>query len=379
MGLPSIYDYIFAAFAFFLGASIGSFLNVCIYRMPLDMSVNEPKRSFCPSCKYPIPLYHNIPLVTWLILRGRCANCKGRISFRYFGVELLTALLFLGIWLKLWAWGRPGWPDQPWVLALPYWIMASLFVVATFIDFEWFMIPDLITIGGVLLGVLLSFAIPTMQDQESNLMAGIWSLVGAGVGFAALWLVVRFGKVLFGKKRLKFTKAAAFIWVRHDQEADFTVGEDKMLWSDFFYRGNEQVLMDCSWLEIDGERFENSAIRMECEWLHLGGKRWELVKVDEMRGEATNVTLPREAMGFGDVKFIAAIGAFLGWKAVIFTIMAASTVGALVGVATIAAGRREWSAKIPFGPYLALGALVWLFHGPELVQWYWTLMLPTPG
>ena len=84
-------------------------------------------------------------------------------------------------------------------------------------------------------------------------------------------------------------------------------------------------------------------------------------------------------MGFGDVKFIAAIGAFLGWKAVIFTIMAASTVGAMVGVATIAAGRREWSAKIPFGPYLALGALVWLFHGPELVQWYWTLMLPAPG
>ena len=118
-------------------------------------------------------------------------------------------LLFLGIWLKLWNWGRPGWPDQPWVLALPYWIMASLFVAATFIDFEWFMIPDLITIGGIVLGVLLSFAIPTMQDQESNLMSGIWSLAGAGVGFAALWLVVRLGKVFFGKKRLKFTKAAA--------------------------------------------------------------------------------------------------------------------------------------------------------------------------
>ena len=108
--LPPFYDYFFAAFAFMLGASIGSFLNVCIYRMPLDLSVNEPKRSFCPSCKYPIPFHHNIPLVTWLVLRGKCANCGARISFRYFGVELLTALLFLGIWLKVWTWGRPDWP-----------------------------------------------------------------------------------------------------------------------------------------------------------------------------------------------------------------------------------------------------------------------------
>ena len=83
-----------------------------------------------------------------------------------------------------------------------------------------------------------------------------------------------------------------------------------------------------------------------------------------------------EAMGFGDVKFIACIGAFLGWQAVVFTIMSASTIGALVGLATISIGRREWSAKIPFGPYLALGALIWLFTGPELVKWYWAFTLP---
>jgi len=109
-------------------------------------------------------------------------------------------------------------------------------------------------------------------------MSGLWSLVGAGTGYAALWLVVEGGKLVFGKKRLAFDQPTALTWIRRDQEADFTVGEDKMLGSDFFYRGNEQILMECAWLEIDGERFEKVSIRMECEWLHLDGRKWELVK-----------------------------------------------------------------------------------------------------
>lgn len=373
--LPPFFDNLFAAFAFTLGACIGSFLNVCIYRLPLGLSVNKPKRSFCPSCKYQIPLHHNIPLFTWLFLRGRCANCRARISFRYFGVELLTGLLFLGIWLKVWTWGAPGWPPQAWVLALPFWIMGALFIVATFIDFEHFIIPDEITIGGTIAGVVLSFAIPTLHGQTSNFAGGLWSLVGAGVGFGALWLVVQLGKMAFGKKRMTFTKPEPLSWVRRGDEADFQVGADAMLWSDFFHRGNEQLLLRCAWIEIDGERFEKVGVRCECEWLHLGGRKWELMQVDAMRGEVTEVTLPREAMGFGDVKFIACIGAFLGWKAVAFTIMSASIFGAVIGVATIAVGRREWSTKIPFGPYLALGALLWLFAGPELVRWYWHFTL----
>jgi len=376
---PPFYETLFATFAFALGACIGSFLNVCIYRMPLDISVNEPKRSFCPSCKYQIPLHHNIPLLTWLVLRGKCANCGARISFRYFGVELLTGLLFLAVWWKVWAWGAPGWPAQAWVLALPYWIMVALFVVATFIDFEHFIIPDEITIGGTAAGVLLSFAIPTLHGQTANLAGGLWALVGAGAGYGALWLVVHLGKMAFGKKRLTYDTATPFTWTRRDQEADFVVGEDAMLWSDFFFRGNEQILMQCAWIEIDGERFENAQVRCECEWLHLGPRKWELVKVDAIRGGVSEVTLPREAMGFGDVKFIACIGAFLGWKAVVFTIMSASMFGAVIGLATIAIGRREWSAKIPFGPYLALGALLWLFAGPELVRWYLHVTLPPVG
>jgi leader peptidase (prepilin peptidase)/N-methyltransferase len=374
--LPPAYEILFATFSFILGSAIGSFLNVCIYRMPLDLSVNEPKRSFCPSCKYQIPWWHNLPLISWLSLRGKCSNCGSKISIRYFLVELLTGLLFLSVWWRVWMHPRAEWHGQGWVLALPFWILVSLLIVATFIDFEHFIIPDEITIGGTVAGVLLSFAMPLLHGQATNLAGGLWSLIGAAAGFGALWLVVQLGKLAFGRKRLSFSKPEPLTWTRRDQEADFVIGEEKMLWSDFFYRGNEQVLLECPELEIDGERFENASVRCSCDWLHLGEQKWELVKVDAIRGLVREVTLPREAMGFGDVKFIAAIGAFLGWQAVAFTVMSASCIGATVGVLGILLRKREFSAKIPFGPYLALGALLWMFFGPELVRWYLDSVLP---
>ncbi len=365
---PAYYVYLFSAFAFVLGASIGSFLNVCIYRMPRDLSVNKPRRSFCPKCEYQIPWWHNIPLVSWLVLCGKCANCGAPIRFRYFGVELLTGLLFLGVWWKV--------SPHLWVLAFPYWILVSLFVIATFIDFEFFIIPDEITWGGVVAGVLLSLAIPTMMGANSYLVAAGWSLVGAAAGYFLLWGVVELGKKMFGKKRVVLEKPEPFTWTPDGEDAVLQIGADKDKWSEFFARESDRLVMQCRTVEINQEEFEDVTLVFHFNRVTIGQKTWDLDDVRSLSGTVKEITIPREAMGFGDVKFIAAIGAFLGWKAVLFTVMAGSSFGAIIGVATILLGKREWSAKIPFGPYLALGALVWMFAGPEIVAWYLGFVQP---
>jgi len=148
----SVYQFLLRVFAVVLGAAVGSFLNVCIYRWPADLSINKPRRSFCPACKQPIPLYHNLPLMSWILLRGRCANCGAKIAFRYFAVELITALLFLIIWQSF-----------AWQMAIAYWIFVSLLIVGTFIDLEHFIIPDRVTIGGIFAGVLCSAAVPALM------------------------------------------------------------------------------------------------------------------------------------------------------------------------------------------------------------------------
>src|SRR5438046_3730685 len=176
------YDLLFSTFAFVFGACVGSFLNVCIYRLPLNLCVNQPRRSFCPSCKTQIPWHQNLPLVSWLALRGRCANCGARIAFRYFAVELLTALLFLIIWKTFW-----------WQIAIAYWVFVALVIAATFIDFEHFIIPDEVTIGGTVAGLIASIAVPQLMNSDRRLMALLISAGSAGLGYALLWLVLEGG------------------------------------------------------------------------------------------------------------------------------------------------------------------------------------------
>src|SRR3954469_14917522 len=362
----AIYDLVFSVFAFVLGAAIGSFLNVVIYRLPLDLSVNEPKRSFCPSCKTPIAWHHNLPLISWLHLRGRCPNCGARIAVRYLLVELLTGLMFLVVWRWF-----------PWDVAIAYWVLVSLLIAATFIDFEHFIIPDEITLGGVGAGVLASLLVPQLMLTDNRVYAVLLSFGAALLGYGLLWLVLEGGKLVFGKKRIRLDAPSAFTWTRAGDDADFVVGEEKGMWSDNFARERDQLILECDEAVIDGRVLGLTSLRFHYNRVAFAGEELMLDNVSTISGVVHELQIPREAMGRGDLKFLAAIGAFLGWQAVLFTVFAGSLLGSLVGLATIVIGKRVWSAKLPFGPYLAGGALIWMFYGDVLIRWYVGLLTPS--
>jgi len=275
---------ILAVFAFVFGSYIASFLNVCIWRIPREESVVWPP-SHCPKCNARIRWYQNIPIISWIALRGRCANCREPISARYVIVELMGGVLFLLVYLQ-WAvpfflrishpMGLVAYNDI-WMVPVGWLVIMGL-ILGSFIDLDHYYLPDRVTIGGMVLGVLLSFLVPELQGEAQRLVALYWSLGGLAVGFFGLW---------------------AFGW--------------------------------------------------------LASKAYK-----------------KDAMGFGDVKLLGAIGAFFGPKAILFTVIVSTLVGALVGCSLIMRGKVKFGgmAAVPFGPFLALGTLTWMFWGPRVVSWY---------
>jgi leader peptidase (prepilin peptidase)/N-methyltransferase len=359
------YRILFSVFAFVLGAAIGSFLNVCIYRLPRELSVNRPRRSFCPNCKKEIPWSQNLPLVSWLALRGRCANCGSKIAFRYFGVELISALLFLAVWRIF-----------PWQIAIAYWVFVSILIVATFVDLEHFIIPDQVTITGTIAGLLASFLVPELMNTDSRLAGIIRSLLAAILGYIILWIVLEAGKIAFGKKRIQLDAPTPFQWTRRGDDADFVVGGEQSLWSEYFAREKDRLLLHCDEAKIDHRAYGEVTLEFYYNRVRIGTEEVLLDTVDHISGVVRELEIPREAMGRGDLKFLAAIGAFAGWRAVLFSIFAGSVLGSLIGLLTLVFGRRVWSAKLPFGPYLAVGALIWIFLGDAFVGWYVGLLYP---
>jgi leader peptidase (prepilin peptidase) / N-methyltransferase len=260
-----------ALFIFIIGAMAGSFLNVCIYRLPLGKSIVRPG-SHCMRCGRDIRWFDNIPVMSFIFLRGKCRRCGLKFSVRYPLVELLTAVFFLMLYLKF------GLSPEFFIFA----VFTSSMVVMSFIDIDHRIIPDEIDLPGILLGVVLSFAHPPLHSRPQpwdsvfsspGLIGLASSLSGILVGGGILAALAVFGKMAFKK----------------------------------------------------------------------------------------------EAMGGGDIKLIAMIGAFMGWQFVLLTVFLSAVTGSIVGFIM---KLKTNSSYIPYGPYLALGALISVFFGEEIILWY---------
>jgi len=303
----------FEAAIFALGLCFGSFLNVCIYRLPREKSVVTP-RSACPQCGDPIPLYHNLPVLSWLILRGKCRSCKQPISPRYLVIELLTGLLFLGCYAHF---GLT-------LGALKCAVLGFLLLGLVFTDAETKLLPDAMTLPGLVLGIGFSLVVP-VNDLASRIMPG---LVSPAMRSEISWRIWSLSDSLLGAAvGASFLYGAAAIYLR-------------------------------------------------------------------ARGV--------EGMGFGDVKLMALIGAFLGTKLTVLTIFAASLAGSLFGLSTVLAvwikrfrriearaassrtsrnqaRSRAWQSarlalryyEMPFGVFLGGMALLSFLFGNRLLHWYW--------
>jgi leader peptidase (prepilin peptidase)/N-methyltransferase len=366
MGIDAIFDahnwaavpFHFWSLCFFaLGCIVGSFLNVCIYRMPLELSVVSPP-SYCPHCKYSIPFYLNIPLVTWLALHGRCKNCGAPISPRYFIVELLTGIAFLGCWLEF---GNPHHPLPTLALAVVYAIFLAGLICATFIDFEHFIIPDEITLGGMVLGFALSLLLPSLHDTNSLSLALWRSALGILIGAGIIYGILRLGKLLFGRQKL----ALPMDTIIYFTDTAVCLPDREIPYDDIFYRKSDTIVLHARMVELVDRGYHDVIVRLSPAALQIGDENIRPEDVVHLEAVCSEITLPREAMGLGDVKFMGAIGAFIGWQGAIFSLMVSSMIGAAVGIILILLRKREWSSRMPYGPYIAAAAVLWLFGGKK--------------
>jgi leader peptidase (prepilin peptidase)/N-methyltransferase len=353
-------QYLLVAAAFCFGSLIGSFLNVCIYRIPRGISMIRPARSFCPHCQSSIPGSQNIPILSWILLRGRCARCHEPISPRYAIVEALTALLFATAAFLI-----------PIPTLFPVCVILSILVVTTFVDLEFFIIPDVMSKGGIVAGLLLSLLTPGLHKTSSPLTAVVLSLSGALIGALILFLISELGKLAFGRYKVKLEAAAKFtLDVVPPDDRQILIGDEPFLWSEHFFRKSDRIIVHADEVKINGIDYQHVDLTFLQDRLVTTQETIPLDKITDLSGVTAFAQFPREAMGLGDVKLIATIGTFVGWQGVLFTIAGASFLGAAFGITAIALGQRERSAKIPFGPYLAMAAVIWLFWGEAVVSLY---------
>ena len=265
-----------------------------------------------------------------------------------------------------WTWPLP--------LATAYCLFLTLLVGATFIDFDHYIIPNSFTIGGAVAGLVASALVPALHQANSPWSSLGQSALGGLAGFLALWIVVELGKLAFGRRALKYEKPEPWKIDQPDPEAPprFTIENEPISWWDLFTRKKNKLVIDCATLRLNGEKIAPQNLHVHEDRIELpkDNRTIPLEDLDSASGSANSVVIPREAMGFGDVLFLMMFGTFLGWIAVLWIVAVSSVLGSVVGITTKILGRAEWSGRLPFGPYLAAAALLWLWLGARSVNWY---------
>jgi leader peptidase (prepilin peptidase)/N-methyltransferase len=197
------------------------------------------------------------------------------------------------------------------------------------------------------------------------------SLFGMAMGAGSIYGLLRGGKLVFGRKRKKFPPDTRIIFT----ETELILPGEAIPYGELLYRETDTIKFHATTLELVDRCYKDVPVRLTQETLEIGQEKISPETVVHMEAQTSKIVLPQEAMGLGDVKFMGAIGAFLGWKAVIFTLVVSSFIGGfLVGIPLILMRRRGFSSKLPYGPYLAAAAALWVFAGPQLVRWYMNLI-----
>lgn len=346
-------------FALF-GACIGSFLNVAIYRLPRGMSVNEPRRSFCPVCKAPIPWRLNLPIISWLMLRGRSACCHSPISVRYWLVEVATCALFA---LFAWWYAEESLFTQ---ILLCIWGAAVLGILC--IDWEEMVVLPSMAWIAACAGALASVFSPWLADAQAfDPGEGLlWSVVGALGGFLLLKLTALAGRLLFGHQTRTFPSPQPWRLEQKGDDLLLTIGDDSYLWSDLFMEAANRVSLHGATL-ASRPGMPAGAITFTMDSAELpDGSRLELEQCDSLSGECLSLHTRKEAMGSGDAWIALALGSACGWQGVLFALVA----GCFIGLAWAALARVRRGQPMPFGPAFIAGGFLWLFCGSRLVNWY---------
>jgi leader peptidase (prepilin peptidase)/N-methyltransferase len=253
-------------------------------------------------------------------------------------------------------------------------VFVSLCLAAAWIDWEHLIIPDEINYVGIALGILSAAICPSLFGVERAFHAAGRAIYGAFLGFGLIWLVILAGKLAFGRARRRFEGLQAWDIAQPDpgREPRLRLAGDEFAWSDLFCRpGVDRLRIRGPWFAVDGSRHElEGELVVTMNRYSAGEIEGDLESVQRLEGEAEEVVIPREAMGLGDAKFMALIGAFLGWKGVLFSVFGGSVLATVVWLVCWVARKADRSRQIPFGPYLAAAAVVWVFAGPELLAAY---------